>query len=333
MTVSLDTAIDVAIAAGDAVRGRTSPNPPVGAAILAADGELVGVGGTTPAGGPHAEVVALDAAGDQARGGTAVVTLEPCNHTGQTGPCTRALVDAGVTAVYYLNPDPNPVASGGAQFLAAHGVRVERLEVRTAALEPWLTATRLGRPHVTLKFAQSLDGFTAAVDGTSQWITSPAARADVHLDRLRRDAIVIGTGTALADNPSLTARDEAGEPYPVERQPRRVVVGKRDVREKAINLTRLGFEHYDDIETALAALWDAGSRDVLVEGGAGLAGGFLRAGYVDALRAYVAPILLGAGRSTLDGGLAQTLSEAVRFRRVDHRALGDDVLIELTRKD
>lgn len=333
MHADLKRGVHAAIAAGDAVHGRTSPNPPVGAAILAADGELVGVGGTSPAGGPHAEVVALKAAGERARGGTAVVTLEPCNHAGRTGPCTQALIDAGVAAVYYLNADPNPVAAGGAQFLASHGVRVEHLEARIAALEPWIAATRLGRPHVTLKFAQSLDGFTAAVDGTSQWITSSAARADVHRDRLRRDAIIIGTGTALADNPSLTARNDDGNAYPVDRQPRRVVVGKRDVSAQAINLTRLGFEQYDDIETALAKLWDSGVRDVLVEGGAGLAGGFLRGGYVDALRAYIAPVLLGDGRSIVAGGLAQTLADAARFQRVHDRALGDDVLIEFTRKD
>lgn len=333
MPHNLDRTIATAVAAGDAVHGTTSPNPPVGAAILDAFGNLVGVGGTRPAGGAHAEIVALNAAGERARGGIAVVTLEPCNHTGRTGPCAPALLDAGIDAVYYLNPDPNPTASGGADFLRAHGVHVAHVAARTPALEPWLTAMRLGRPHVTLKFAQSLDGFTAAVDGSSQWITSAAARAHVHRDRLRRDAIIIGTGTALADDPSLTARDQHGTAHPAASQPRRVVVGTRDITEQAHNLVRLGFEQYDDIDSALAALWESGSRDVLVEGGAALAGAFLRADRVDAIRAYIAPLLLGEGRSVLTGGLAQTLAEGARFIRTDHYAVGDDIVLDLTRKE
>jgi len=232
-------ALAAALSSGAEVRGRTSPNPPVGAAILDRNGELVGRGATQPAGGPHAEVMALREAGERARGGTAVVTLEPCNHTGRTGPCSQALVDAGVDTVYYCQPDPNPVATGGATFLRENGVNAECLDHEVEALVPWLTAVRRNRPSVTLKFAQTLDGFTAALDGSSQWITGPEARRHVHGDRSRRDAIIIGTGTAIADNPSLTARDGDRE-LPV--QPRRVVIGGRSLTGHAGNLHRLGFE-------------------------------------------------------------------------------------------
>lgn len=324
-------ALAAAVAAGDDAHGATSPNPPVGAAIVSADGRLVGVGATRPAGGEHAEIVALRQAGDDARGGTAVVTLEPCNHTGRTGPCSHALLAAGVAEVRYVHPDPNPDASGGAQWLAERGVAVGPITGRAPALEPWLAAVRLGRPHVTLKFAQSLDGFTAAVDGTSQWITSAVARRDVHRDRRTRDAIIIGTGTALADDPSLTARTADGELF--DRQPRRVVVGSRDVTSAALNLERLGYEQYPSLKDALARLWDTGARDVLIEGGAGLAASAITAGYVDAVRAYVAPMLLGEGRGVLAGAGIGTLADAHRFDLVDVTALGADVLLTMTRKD
>lgn len=324
-------ALAAAVAAGDAARGTTSPNPPVGAAIVSADGRLVGVGATRPAGGEHAEIVALRQAGEHARGGAAVVTLEPCNHTGRTGPCSRALLDAGIVEVRYVHADPNPEASGGAQWLADRGVAVGPITGVAAALEPWLASVRLGRPHVTLKFAQTLDGFTAAVDGTSQWITSAAARRDVHRDRRKRDAIIVGTGTALADNPSLTARTSDGDLF--DRQPRRVVVGARDVSGTATNLTRLGYEQYPTLDDALAHLWDTGARDVLIEGGAGLAAGAVTAGLVDAVRAYVAPMLLGDGRGVLAGAGVGTLADAHRFDLADVTALGADVLLTMTRKD
>lgn len=323
-------ALAAALSSGAEVRGRTSPNPPVGAAILDRNGELVGRGATQPAGGPHAEVMALREAGERARGGTAVVTLEPCNHTGRTGPCSQALVDAGVDTVYYCQPDPNPVATGGATFLRENGVNAECLDHEVEALVPWLTAVRRNRPSVTLKFAQTLDGFTAALDGSSQWITGPEARRHVHGDRSRRDAIIIGTGTAIADNPSLTARDGDRE-LPV--QPRRVVIGGRSLTGHAGNLHRLGFEQYRGIPEALWRLWDTGARDVLVEGGAHLASGFVEAGLVDHIQAYVAPALLGQGRSVLTEAVGLSIDDALRFRTRRVVQLGDDVLIEMTRKD
>lgn len=321
----LSAAVDAAVSTGDVVRGTTSPNPPVGCALVDDHGTVFATGATSPAGGPHAEINALRKAGERARRATAVVTLEPCNHTGRTGPCSHALVRAGIARVVYLTADPFQPAAGGADYLRDHDVEVEYRPLRVAALQPWLRSVANGRPSVTLKFAATLDGFTAAVDGTSQWITGADARALVHEDRAIRDAIVVGTGTAIADNPSLTARRPDGTLYAS--QPRRVVVGKRNVPEG--NLARLGFEQYASPEEALAALWDAGARDVLVEGGATLAAGFLELGVVDAVQAYVAPALLGQGRGVLDRAVAETIAEAKRFHTTSVRQLGQDVLIEM----
>ena len=332
---TLSAALSRAMAAGAEVRGTTSPNPPVGAVIVSTAGDIVGVGATQPVAGAHAEVMALREAGDRARGATAVVTLEPCAHTGRTGPCAQALIDAGVARVYYLHADPTPQAAGGARVLAEAGVDVAKLEKPSHAadaLVPWLFAMKARRPHVTLKFAQTLDGFTAAADGSSQWITGEAARDWVHADRAHRDAIIVGTGTALADNPSLTARFSDGSLR--EHQPRRVIIGKRDLEsagDAASNLRELGYEHYDSIEEALYELYASGARDVLVEGGAGLASSFLKADLVDAISAYIAPLLLGEGRGVLAHPMSQTLAGATRFQRVGMKALGDDVLIEYVR--
>ncbi|WP_018295580.1 bifunctional diaminohydroxyphosphoribosylaminopyrimidine deaminase/5-amino-6-(5-phosphoribosylamino)uracil reductase RibD [Corynebacterium lubricantis] len=317
-----------AIAAGHAVRGTTSPNPPVGCALYDDAGRLITTGGTEPAGGAHAEIVALRAAGDQARGATAVVTLEPCNHTGRTGPCSHALAEAGVARVVYLTADPNPLAVGGAQYLREQGVEVEFRPTEVADLQPWLTALELERPHVTVKYAASLDGFTAAPDGTSQWITGATAREAVHVDRTKRDAIIIGTGTALADNPSLTARKLDGSLYG--NQPRRVVVGTREVPEG--NLTQLGYEQYSTLDEALRALYDTGARDVLVEGGAGLLTSVLEADLADRIQAYLAPMLMGGGNGVVMRPLAETLASMPRFALENVQQLGEDLLINLKRK-
>ncbi|WP_433509939.1 bifunctional diaminohydroxyphosphoribosylaminopyrimidine deaminase/5-amino-6-(5-phosphoribosylamino)uracil reductase RibD [Nonomuraea sp. CA-143628] len=204
-------------------RGATSPNPVVGCVVLDASGNVAGEGFHAYAGGPHAEVVALRAAGERARGGTAYVTLEPCDHTGRTGPCSLALLDAGVARVVVAVADPTPKAAGGAARLRAHGVVVESgllAEEAERVNAEWLTYARLGRPYVTWKFAATLDGRSAAPDGTSQWITSPEARADVHRLRAESDAIIAGIGTILADDPRLTARpgdpaDQARPDHPI----------------------------------------------------------------------------------------------------------------------
>ena len=315
-------------AAGEAVRGTTSPNPPVGCALYTGRGELIATGSTSPAGGPHAEINALSAAGERARGATAVVTLEPCNHTGRTGPCAVALAEAGVAEVVYLTADPNPVAAGGAEYLRSRGVCVTYAPKRVAALQPWLSSVVHTRPSVTVKIAASLDGFSTAPDGTSQWITGTRAREHVHEDRARRDAIIVGTGTALADDPSLTARhpDQSLR----ENQPRRVVVGTRTLPQS--NLARIGYEQYPSPSVALEQLWSTGARDVLVEGGAGLITSFFELGVVDRVQAYIAPLLLGGGRGILDHALADTLGDAPRFQLADVTVLGNDVLVEMEKR-
>lgn len=333
--MEIAAAMDRAVEASRSSMGVSSPNPPVGAVILAADGSVAGVGATRPPGGPHAEVVALSEAGEAARGGTAVVTLEPCNHTGRTGPCAQALIEAGIAEVHYAVSDPNPLAAGGAETLRAAGIRVTggvSVEtVENGPLRPWLTRQRLGRPWVTAKIAAGVDGRIAAPDGTSQWITGPAAREHAHLQRSRLDAIVIGTGTALADNPSLTARTPDGGLYP--HQPARVVLGHRDLPADANlrddtggPLVRVDSHDPADVLSALPdALW------VLVEGGPHVLGAFFAADLVDEVHAYVAPMVLGAGQSSIEIPGVTTLADARRFTTSSVTTVGDDVLITLTR--
>lgn len=335
----LASALAAADAAGHAVRGTTSPNPPVGAVVLSTDGEIVGAGGTSPVGGPHAEVNALAAAGERARGGTAVVTLEPCNHTGRTGPCALALVEAGIIRVVYAFADPGDVEGGGAEFLRAHGVSVTGPLVTTDtdltgvpqfSVEPWLTARRLSRPHVTLKYAGTLDGFAAATDGTSQWITGPDARARVHLDRSRRDAILVGTGTVLADDPRLTARRPDGGRY--DHQPVRVVVGRTEVPADASVFPALRYRG-EGLADVLADLGARGIVDVLVEGGPHIAASFVAAGLVDAVDAYTAPALLGAGIPVVvpAADTTTTIAGISRFTPRSVEVLGGDTVSVSTR--
>lgn len=208
-------------------RGTTSPNPVVGCVVLDDAGQVAGEGFHAYAGGPHAEVVALRAAGERARGGTAYVTLEPCDHTGRTGPCALALLEAGIARVVVAVSDPNPMAAGGADRLRRHGVTVVTgvlAEEAGRGNAEWLTSVRLGRPHVTWKYAATLDGRSAAADGTSQWITSPESRADVHRLRGEAGAIIAGIGTVLADDPRLTVRRPPGDGPPAVGSPLHVAV-------------------------------------------------------------------------------------------------------------
>ncbi|MEN4448527.1 bifunctional diaminohydroxyphosphoribosylaminopyrimidine deaminase/5-amino-6-(5-phosphoribosylamino)uracil reductase RibD [Mycobacterium sp. SM3041] len=329
---AIEAAMRLAIGQADAVKGTTYPNPPVGAVILDRDGEVAGVGGTQPPGEAHAEVMALRRAGTRAAGGTAVVTLEPCNHQGRTGPCVDALLDAGVAAVVFAVADPNPVAAGGAQRLTDAGVTVSSGvladEVSGGPLREWLHRQRTGRPHVTWKFAASLDGRSAAADGTSQWITGPAARADVHRHRAAADAIVVGTGTVLADDPTLTARLSDGTPAP--RQPLRVVVGEREISSEANVLNddsrTMVIRTHDPLEV-LQALSDR--TDVILEGGPTLAGAFVRAGLVDRILAYLAPTLLGGPITAIDDAGVSTISQARRWRFDGVETVGADVRLSL----
>ena len=314
------------------------PNPRVGAVLLAPDGSVVAEGHHRGAGTAHAEVDALSRAGESARGCTAVVTLEPCNHTGRTGPCSRALVAAGVARVVFAQVDPNPVAAGGAATLRAAGVEVvggadgvgDELASAAAALnEIWTFAVTHGRPFVTWKAASTLDGRIAAADGTSRWITSAASRADVHALRAQVDAVVVGTGTVLSDDPHLAVRrDGATVTGP---QPLRVVVGLRDIPAAARVVDDSAETLHlrtRDPAVVLAELRERDVQHVLLEGGPTLAAAFVRAGVVDAVRWYVAPALLGAGRSALDDAGMSTISEALRLQVLEVARVGDDVRID-----
>lgn len=326
----------LAIGQGDRVKGATYPNPPVGAVILDRDGDIAGVGGTQPTGGPHAEVIALRRAGERARGGTAVVTLEPCNHHGRTPPCVDALLAAGLANVVFAVKDPNPVAAEGATRLAKGGVTVTAgvlaEEVASGTLREWLHKQRTGRPHVTWKFATSVDGRSAAADGSSQWITSEAARADVHRMRAVADAIVVGTGTVFVDDPALTARLPDGSL--AERQPLRVVVGRREISSESRVLnddSRTMVIRTRDPHEVVKALADR--VDVLVEGGPTLAGAFLRAGVIDRIVAYVAPILLGGPITAVDDVGVLSIAHAQRWRYDGVETLGPDVRLSLVPGD
>jgi diaminohydroxyphosphoribosylaminopyrimidine deaminase/5-amino-6-(5-phosphoribosylamino)uracil reductase len=322
-----------ALALAQTVRGRTSPNPPVGAVILRPDGSLAGEGATAPAGGPHAEVVALADAGDAARDGTVVVTLEPCQHTGRTGPCTKALLAAGVKRVVYAMTDPNPEASGGAAYLRRRGVDVlggvTADEAAAGALRPWLHAIRAGRPYVTWKYAATLDGRVAARDWSSRWITGPAARADVHDLRAIVDAILVGSGTVLEDDPQLTVRDTDG--VPATHQPLRVVLDRRHrVPQDARVLDNSAKTLVLDVAAprfAMKALFDRGVRHILLEGGPTVAGAFLEARCVDEVVAYLAPKLLGDGPQALGDAGIHTIDQAVTLDVAAVTRIGDDVKI------
>src|ERR1700761_7693824 len=330
--ISYDTAMRLAAEHADLVKGSTYPNPPVGAVILDRDGRIARAGGTQRAGRAHAEVVALRRAGRLAEGGTAVVTLEPCTHHGKTPPCVDALLDAGIASVVYAVADPNPTAAGGAARLAAAGVHVigdAQADLVTAGpLREWLHKQRTGLPHVTWKYAASIDGRSAAADGSSQWITSEAARADVHRRRATADAIVVGTGTVLADDPTLTARLTDGSL--ADRQPLRVVVGKREIPSEAKVLnddSRTMVIQTREPAEVLQALTDR--TDVLLEGGPTLAGAFLRAGMIDRILAYVAPILLGGPSSAVDHVGVLTLASAQRWRYDGEQRIGPDLRLSL----
>ncbi|BBY42858.1 bifunctional diaminohydroxyphosphoribosylaminopyrimidine deaminase/5-amino-6-(5-phosphoribosylamino)uracil reductase RibD [Mycolicibacterium celeriflavum] len=330
--MNLEAAMRLAIQQADKVKGATYPNPPVGAVILDRDNEVAGVGATEPSGGPHAEVLALRRAGERAAGGTAVVTLEPCNHHGRTPPCVDALVAAGVSTIVYAVTDPNPVAAGGAARLADTGLTVAAGVLADAvaggSLREWLHKQRTGAPHVTWKFATSVDGRSAAADGSSQWITSEAARADVHRRRRVADAIVVGTGTVFADDPVLTARLPDGTL--ADRQPLRVVVGEREIAQEARVLnddSRTMVIRTHDPHEVIKALSDR--TDVLLEGGPTLAGAFLRAGVIDRILAYVAPILLGGPITAVDDVGVLSIAHAQRWRFDGIEPIGPDVLLSL----
>ena len=305
--MTLARALEVAAAAA----GRAYPKPTVGA-VLVRDGEVVGEG-ATEAGGRHGEVVALEAAGERARGATLYVTMEPCAHHGTTPPCVDAVLGAGVSRVVAGSLDPNPKARGGLERLRAAGVEVELVDVAEARRqnEAWRTWVSLGRPFVALKSAVTLDG-RVTVPG-SRWVSGESSRRHVHELRARMDAVAVGMGTVRLENPRLDARGVAAA-----RQPRRLAFGRGPLPEGSELELREG-----PLEQELAALADEGVQSLLLEGGPTLAGAFVRAGLVDKLLLFVAPTLSGDGPGLLD-----RLDAPVALTGLSARAVGDDVLLE-----
>jgi diaminohydroxyphosphoribosylaminopyrimidine deaminase/5-amino-6-(5-phosphoribosylamino)uracil reductase len=315
-----DDAMRRAMALAATVRTTTSPNPWVGSVIE--PGRFQGA--TRPPGGPHAEAVALQAAGDAARGATLYVTLEPCAHTGRTPPCVDAIVDAGISRVVVGIEDPDErVRGAGIRALRAAGIAVDvgvcAEEIR-AQLAPYVKHRSTGRPWVVLKLAATLDGRTAAPDGSSRWITGAEARADAHRLRAESDAVIVGAGTIRADDPSLTVRDAEG------RDPLRVVLGKAPAGARVQPAVELA----GDLGDVLDELGRRGVLQALVEGGPTVAGEFHRAGLVDRYVLYLAPALFGGDDALplFRGRGAAAVDDVWRGRIVSVERLGADLRVE-----
>jgi diaminohydroxyphosphoribosylaminopyrimidine deaminase/5-amino-6-(5-phosphoribosylamino)uracil reductase len=323
-------------------------NPRVGATLINAAGEIVAEGWHRGSGTDHAEVAALKdlkAKGLAAKDGpiaaglTAVVTLEPCNHTGKTGPCAQALIEAGVRKVIFATKDPGVSSAGGAATLKAAGIEVETGLLQAEAdelIRVWATATAQQRPFVTLKYGTSLDGRSAAADGSSKWITGPEARRDAHLRRTQIDAILVGTGTVIVDDPELTARQVDGSLY--QEQPIRVILGETkldpaarifdetDGKAKTIQL------HTRDLNSALRTLFDMGVRHLMVEGGAIIASEFVRHGLVNEFLIYMAPKLIGGPGTSLGNLGVANISQAKELEFIEVKPLGPDLMIRATER-
>jgi len=303
-----------AIALGEEARGTTAPNPNVGCVIVR-DGTLIAEGATQRGGRPHAEAVALAAAGERARDATLYVTLEPCAHDSQRGPaCARSIVEAGLMRIVAAIGDPDPRTNGsGLDLLRGAGIYVEvgsGAEAARRSLAGYLTRQRLGRPHVTLKLAMSLDGKIATAAGESQWITGEQARTDVHRERARCDMILVGRGTFKADRPTLDVRIPGLE----DRSPRRALLSRRKAPE--------GWEWVSSPE-AIHEL--EGVNDLLIEGGAETAAAFLAADLVDRLIIYRAPILIGDGLDAIGAiGLSRLSGAHGRWQPIAFDTLGSD---------
>ncbi len=323
--------MDRAVARAEHSRLVSPPNPWVGAVVVAEDGTSF-EGSTRRPGANHAEREAIGAAGHRAAGATLYVTLEPCAHHGRTPPCVEAVLDAGIARVVIAVEDPDPkVAGKGVERLRREGVEVvvgPGREVVEQQLAPYLTQRRTGRPLVVLKLASTLDGRTAAADGTSQWITGEQARADAHRLRAESDAILVGAGTVRVDNPRLTIRNVVAADGAAPREPMRVVLG-RAPEQAAIHPC---VELKGDLGEVLDELGRLGALQVLVEGGADVAGRFHRAGLVDRYVVYLAPAFMGGddGTPLLSGPGAPSIEDLSR-RQIDRVVkLGDDLRIDLT---
>ncbi|MFC0581230.1 bifunctional diaminohydroxyphosphoribosylaminopyrimidine deaminase/5-amino-6-(5-phosphoribosylamino)uracil reductase RibD [Micrococcoides hystricis] len=359
----IDNALNYAVAL--AKQGTRGANPLVGAVILDADASTVATGYHRGAGTPHAEVEALNALAtkfpDNDRPNpaelTMVVTLEPCNHVGRTGPCSQAIIDAGIGTVIYAVIDPDPAAAGGADTLRAAGVTVHHHSTHAGANalnERWSAAKRNHRPFVSVKIAQSLDGKIAAADGSSQWITGDRSRDHAHHVRSIVDAIVVGTGTVLADDPALSARLRTRGNYTLggeqnthvlaDQQPLRVIMGERPIETTAKIFTEPGGETLQlntrEPRTVLTALADRGVEHVLIEGGAHITSAFLAEGLADEIYLYQAPLLIGSGTDqaahnsirSLNNQSLQQAWDTQAYQIEDAQPLGPDILIRLVPK-
>lgn len=312
-----------------AARVRPTPNPKVGARLITDGGELIAEGIHGTDGIKHAEVIAIERAGKKAAGSHALVTLEPCSHFGRTPPCVDALLSAGVSSVWFSHSDPTS-AGGGAARLREAGVAVFGglvTSVTKPSLEPWLHYQSTGLPFVTLKLAATLDGYVAAPDGTSRWITGAVARQYVHRLRSQADAVLVGTGTVLVDNPALDVRLDGDWP-----QPRVVVLGERDLPSGLLIEGRYLHMRHRDIHRALRELADEGIQHVLVEGGSKVATEFLKADAVDRLVWFVAPKLLGGGLPAVTGLGIPSIDFAQQWRVLNLDQIGEDVAIDLRRE-
>ncbi len=328
-----------AVSAADRVRGRTAPNPWVGAVVVQGP-DSAGMswdGATAPPGGPHAEVTALQRAGERARSGTLYVTLEPCPHHGRTPPCTEAILASGISRVVVAVEDPDPkVAGRGIAALRSQGIEVDvgvGSDVVAEQLAPYIAQRRTGRPWVVLKMASSLDGRSAAPDGTSRWITGETARQDAHRLRARSDAVLVGAGTVRADDPELTVRLPPDDPCfrGPDEQPLRVVLG----RAPTAAAVRPALEVSGDLGEVLDGLGDRGVLQLLVEGGPAVAHEFHVAGLVDRYVLYLAPALFGGddALSMFSGPGAPTIGGLWRGTVCSMASLEGDLRVELARSD
>ena len=307
---------------------RADVNPHVGAVIVSANGDIVGRGWHEGAGSVHAEIMALEQSGDQAHGATLYCTLEPCNAHGKQPPCSQAILESGIAKVVFGQYDPNPTKSGGAHMLSTAGIDVESrlLEQESQTLNAsWNFAHEHNRPWVMWKTATTLDGFIAASDGTSQWITSEESRAKVQELRVGVGAILTGTGTVLKDNPQLTVRG-------AKRQPLAAVIGARPIP-KDFHVAARALV-YSDIDHALGSLWDEFKvHRVLVEAGPGLTGSLWSAGVIDEVWWFQAPVLMGTGMSAVGDIGVKTLAQALRFSELEVNRVGLDLMVHFSTHD
>ena len=322
-------AMQRAIALSEFGLGKCAPNPIVGAVIIDSTGNIVAEGfHDRMASKDHAEVIAIAQAGKNAAGATLVVTLEPCNHHGTTGPCTQAIIDAGISTVVYAVSDPNVIAAGGAEKLKSAGIKVfdgVLNEEATFSNRAWLTKIKKKRPFFTWKVATTLDGMIAASDGTSKWISNEVSRADVQKLRRESDAILVGTNTVISDNPNLTPN---GEFHGYTRNPVRVICGERELpadskiynteAETVVVKTR-------DLGVLVKRLNELDINQVFVEAGSKLASAMVLAGLIDELVIYRAPSLLGAGKVFFEHETQSTIEDQMRLEHSSTEVLGSDV--------